>query len=127
MKLRISAIADVARGSLQLGIIPSAAMSSSKRRHLGGGEVEVVHIELAGLAEHVVVDVGHVANASRLVAQIAQTALEHVVADVGGGVSEVRCVIRCDPARVHRDDVADLERHDGTTGSVIEVDHEPRA
>ena len=75
-------MADVARGSLQRG-------EHVERRHvvveagdLGGGQVEVVHAELAGLAQQVVVDVGDVAHAAGLVAEVAEAALQHVVGEV---------------------------------------------
>ena len=79
---------------------------------LGGRQVEVVDAELARLAEDRVVDVGDVAHAARLVAEVAQAALEHVVGDVHGGVAEVGRVVRRDAARVHRDDRARLEGDD---------------
>ena len=44
-------------------------------RGLGRSEVEIVHAELARLAEDVVVDVGHVANAPRCVSPIDQSTL----------------------------------------------------
>ena len=50
--------------------------------HLLRGQVEVVDAELAGLAEDAVVDVGDVADALRLVAEVAQAALQHVVGHV---------------------------------------------
>ncbi len=80
-------------------------------RHLLGRQVQVVHTELAGLAQDVVVDVGDVAHALRLVPGILQAALEHVEVEVHGGMSEVRGVIRRDAARVHRHERAGLEGH----------------
>ena len=70
-----------------------------------------------------IVDIGDVAHAAGLVAQVAQPALEHVVADVDGGVTQVGGVVGRDPAGVHEDDVADLERDDGPTGRVVELHH----
>ncbi len=72
--------------------------------HLPGGQVEVVHAHLAGLAQQVVVDVGDVAHAQGAVADVAQPALEDVVEEVGGGVADVGGVVRRDAARVHGDD-----------------------
>ena len=69
---------------------------------LGRREVEVVHAELAGLGQDAVVDVGDVADAPRVVAEVAQASLQDVVGQVGGGVAEVGRVVRGDPARVHR-------------------------
>ena len=89
--------------------------------HLLGRQVEVVHAELAGLAQDVVVDVGDVADALGLVAQVPQPALQHVVGQVGGGVAEVGGVVRRDAAGVHRHDRARLERHHRPPGGVVEA------
>ena len=80
-------------------------------RHLLGRQVEVVHAELAGLAQDVVVDVGDVAHAPGLVAGVAQPALQHVEIEVDGGVTEVRGVVGRDAARVHRHQRPGLEGH----------------
>ena len=100
-------------------------MSSSNRARLGRGEVEVVHAELAGLAEDRVVDVGDVPDAAGLVAEVPQAALEHVVGDVDRGVAEVGGVVRRDAARVHRDDRARLERHDLALGRAAQPHRPP--
>ena len=63
--------------------MPRAAMCCVEARRLLGGEIEVVHAELAGLAQDVVVDVGDVAHAAGLVAEVAQPPLQHVVGEVG--------------------------------------------
>ena len=63
-------------------------------RHLLGRQVEVVHAELPGLAQDVVVDVGDVAHAPRLVPGVLQAPLQHVEVEVDGGVPEVRRVVR---------------------------------
>ena len=80
MKPRMSGMADVARGSLKHGS-RSRVRRLVDPRHLLGGEVEVVDAELAGPAEDAVVDVGDVAHALRVVAEIAQAALQHVVGE----------------------------------------------
>ena len=98
-------MADVARGSLQHGSTFSAFMSLSKRATSRRGQVEVVHAELLRLAQQRVVDVGDVAHAARVVAEIAEAALQHVVGDVDRRVTEVRRVVRRDAARVHRDEL----------------------
>ena len=116
MKPRMSAMADVARGSLHDAQQAERLHVVVEAGRLGGGQVEVVHAELAGLAEDRVVDVGDVAHAARLVAEVAEPALEHVVGDVDRGVAEVGRVVRRDAARVHRDDRARLERDDLPAG-----------
>ena len=82
-------MADVARGSLKRGQQVERLHVGVEAGHLLGRQVEVVDAELAGLAQDVVVDVGDVAHALRLVAEVAQPPLQHVVGDVGGGVAEV--------------------------------------
>ena len=61
----------------------------AERGHVGveagdllGRQVEVVDAELAGLAQDVVVDVGDVAHAARLVPEVAQPPLEDVEGQV---------------------------------------------
>ena len=88
---------------------------------LGGGQVEVVHAELAGLREQRVVDVGDVAHALGVVAQVAQAALQHVVEQVDGRVAEVGGVVGRDAARVHGDDRSGLEGHDLLAGGVVQA------
>ena len=80
-----------------------------------------MHAELARLAQDVVVDVGDVAHAPRLVAGVAQPALQHVVGEVHRGVAEVRRVVGRDAARVHRDDGPDLELDDRAAPRVVEA------
>ena len=63
MKPRMSGIADEARGLAATGSAFSASMSRIEAGLLPGGQVEVVHAELAGLGEQRVVDVGDVAHA----------------------------------------------------------------
>ena len=70
-----------------------------------------MHAELAGLAQDVVVDVGHVAHAPGLVPGVAQASLQHVEVEVDRGVPEVRRVVRGDAARVHRHERPGLEGH----------------
>ena len=83
MKPRMSGMADDGpRLDCSTGRTSSASMSRVEAGHLGGGQVEVVHAELAGLGEERVVDVGDVAHAARVVAEVAQPALQHVVGDV---------------------------------------------
>ena len=121
MKPRMSGMADDARGV-------AAHRQHVERLHvaleaglLAGGEVEVVHAELAGLGEQRVVDVGDVAHARDRVAEVDQPALQHVVGEERRGVTEVRGVVRRDAARVHRHVRARLERHDGLPGRVVEA------
>ena len=89
---------------------------------LGLGQLEVGHAELAGLGEDGVVDVGDVAHHAHLVTELLEPADEEVVGEVGGGVAEVRGVVRRDAADVHAHDRADLERDDGTLRGVEEPD-----
>ena len=92
-------------------------------RRLLRGQVEVVHAELARLAQDVVVDVGDVAHALSPVAEVPQPPLQHVVGDVRGSVADVGGVIRRDAARVHGDDRPRLERHDLPPCRVIQAHH----
>ena len=88
--------------------------------HLLGREVEVVDAELARLAQHVVVDVGDVANAARLVSGVAQSSLQEVEAEVHVGVAEVRRVVRRDAAAVDGDERAGLEGVHPAASGVVE-------
>ena len=92
-----------------------------------GGQVQIVHPELAGLAEDVVVDIGDVAHAPRVVPEIAQASLEDVEGQVDLGVTEVGRVVGGDPARVEGDELTRLEGDDLLAGRVVEVDHRERA
>ena len=85
-----------------------------------GGEVEVVHPEAAGLAQDVVVDVGDVAHAARIVAEVAQPPLQHVVGEVDGGVADVGGVVGRDAARVHRHDRTGYEGDDLAARGVVQ-------
>ena len=97
-------------------------MSASEAGHLGLGEVEVGHAELAGLGQDRVVDVGDVAHHAHLVAELLEPADEEVVGEVRGGVAEVGGVVRRDAAHVHAHDRAELERHDRALRGVVELD-----
>ena len=99
-------MAEVARGSLASRQQAERLHVVVELGHLGGGQVEVVDAELAGLAEDVVVDVGDVAHAAGVVAPVAQAPLEDVVGEVDRGVADVGGVVRRDAARVHGDDRA---------------------
>ena len=100
MKPRMSGMADEARGVLKHGQDVERVHVPVEPGLLGGGQVEVVHAELAGLGEQRVVDVGDVAHALGVVAEVAQAALQHVVEQVDGGVAEVGGVVGRDAARV---------------------------
>ena len=112
MKPRISGIADEARGVEATGRALRATMSRSKPGFLGGGQIEIVHAELASFGEQGIVDVGDVADALDGVAFVDQMALEQVVGDERRGVTEVRGVVRGDPARVHQHVLVRFEWHD---------------
>ena len=102
------------RGGPRLGVDGQQVQQAHlgvETRHLLGCQVQVVHAELARLAQDVVVDVGDVAHQLRLVAGVPQTPLEHVEVQVHGGVAEVRRVVRGDAARVHGHQRSGLERH----------------
>ncbi len=86
-----------------------------------GRQVEVVDAELPGLAQDVVVDVGHVAHAAGFVAGVAQPALEHVEGQVDEGVAQVGRIVGRDPAAVHGDDRSGVEREDATAGGVVQL------
>ena len=100
---RMSGIAEVARGSDYDRQEAERVHVGVEAGHLLGGQVEVVHTELAGLSQDVVVDVGHVAHAAGLVAEVPEPALQDVEGQVDRGVAEVRGVVGGDPAGVHRD------------------------
>ena len=111
------------RGRPRLGI----GAEQPERLHVGveagdltGREVEVVHAELARLTQDVVVDVGYVADAKRLVAEVPQPPLQHVVGQVDRGVAEMGRVIGRNPAGVHRDHFARSEGDDLAPSSVVE-------
>ncbi len=89
--------------------------------HLLGRQVEVVHAQLPGLAQDVVVDVGHVPHALGVVTEVAKPALQDVVGQVGGGVAEVGGVVGGDPAGVHLDHRAGLEGNHPPAGGVVEI------
>jgi len=96
-------------------------------RHVGveaggllGRQIEVVHTELTGLAQDVVVDIGDVAHALGRVPEVPQPSLQDVVGDVGGGVAHVAGRVRRDATRVHRHRRARLERHHLLTGGVVQ-------
>ena len=122
-------------GLAPVGQQPEGAHVGLEARGLGGRQVEVVHAELAGLAQDVVVDVGDVAHAPGLVAAVAETTLEDVVGEVGGGVTEVAGVVGRDAARVHEHDRAGLEGHDLALRRAVQLhrrpvphsDHSPRS
>ncbi len=121
MNPRMSGIADVARGSEKHVQQTERGHRRVELRHLLGCQIEVVHADLARLAQNVVVDVGDVAHALRVVTDVAQTALQHVVSEVGRNVADVRRVIRRDAARVHRDRRPGSELDDGLTRRVEQL------
>ena len=85
------------RGGPRLGVHGQQVQQAHlgvEARHLLGRQVQVVHAELACLAQDVVVDVGDVAHQLRLVAGVPQAPLEHVEVQVDGGMAEVRGVVR---------------------------------
>jgi hypothetical protein len=88
--------------------------------HLGPGQLQVRDADLPGLAQHVVVDVGDVAHALGLVAEVAQPALEDVVEHVGRRVPHVGGVVRRDAARVHLHERARLEGDHRLAGGVVQ-------
>ena len=89
--------------------------------HLLGREVEVVDAQFARLAQHVVVDVGDVAHAARLVTGVAQSSLQEVEAEIDVGVTEVRRVVRRDAAAVDGDERARLEGVHAAARGVVEL------
>ena len=121
MNPRMSGIADDARGVAATGSTLSADHVAVEPGLLAGGEVEVVHAELAGLGEQRVVDVGDVAHALHRVAEVDQPALEDVVEHERRRVAEVGGVVRGDPARVHQHVRVGLERHHRLAGGVVQA------
>ena len=99
-------IDSVARGSAIGGRMLERVHVGAEAGHLGFGELEVGHAELAGLGQDRVVDVGDVAHHAHLVAELLEPADEEVVGEVGGGVAEVRGVVGRDAAHVHAHDRA---------------------
>ena len=89
-----------------------------------GRQIQVVHAEFTGLADDRVIDVCHIAHALRVVSQVPQAALKYVIAQVRSSVPQMRGVVRGDPARVHRDDFARLERHNFASTGVVQA-HRP--
>ena len=123
---------DVGDGRGGPGLAPAGEQSEAghvglEAGGLGRRQVQVVHAQLAGLAQDVVVDVGEVADTAGLVAAVPQAALEDVVGQVGGGVAEVAGVVGRDAARVHEHDRAGLERHDLLAGRVEQPHRRPRS
>ena len=110
MNPRMSGIADDARGDDDDRQCVERLHVALEAGLLAGGEIEVVHPELAGLGEQRIVDVGDVADAAHRVAPVDQPALQHVVGDERRRVTEMRRVVRRDPARVHQHVVVRLER-----------------
>jgi hypothetical protein len=116
---------DLRDGRCGAGLGPGG--DEPEGRHVGveagdllGGQVEVVDTELTGLAEDVVVDIGHVAHTTGLVPEVSQTPLEDVEGQVDLGVTEVGRVIRCDPARVQGHQLTRLERDHRPAGRVVQ-------
>ncbi len=118
-------MAEVALGSENAGRRPEGGHVGVEAADLLGRQVQVVHAQLPGLAEDVVVHVGDVAHALGLVAEIAKPALQDVVGQVGGGVAQVGGVVGGDPARVHLHDRPGLERDDPSSGGVVEQRSHP--
>jgi hypothetical protein len=58
-------------------------------RHLLGREVQVVHAELSGFAQEVVIDVGDVSNASNFMSLIDEPTFQHVKREIDKRVTEV--------------------------------------
>ena len=81
-------------------------MSERKRASSASASSRYGHAELAGLRQDRVVDVGDVAHHAHLVAELLEPADQEVVGEVGGGVAEVRGVVRRDAAHVHAHDAA---------------------
>src|SRR6202030_1347177 len=76
---------------------------------------------LAGFGEARVVDVGDVAHVADLVAELLEATDEEVVGEIRGRVTEVRRVVRRDPAYVHTHRGRRFERHDRAAGGVVEA------
>ena len=64
---------------------------------------EVVVAGLAGLAQHVVVDIGQVLDVDHVVAEVLQVPMQDVEADVGEGVAKVPGVVRRHATHVQSD------------------------
>ena len=117
---------DVGDGGCGPGFAPAG--EHLERQHvvvepggLGCCQIEIVHADLARLAEQIVIDIGHITNAASLVASVPKSTLKHVVADVRGGVPQMRGVIRRDPAGVDQHQRSRFERHDLTAGRVVQA------
>ena len=80
-----------------------------------------MHAASGRRGEDVIVDIGDVAHATRLVAEIAQSTLEYVIRHIGRRMAHVRGVVGRDAADVHRDDRAGLEGHHGADVCVVEL------
>ena len=103
MKPRMSGMADVARGSLHASSMPSASMSSSKRRISAAAEIEVVHAELAGGLRRSRSSTSVMLRTQWVSwPQVAQPALQHVIGDECRGVAEMRGVVGSNATRVER-------------------------
>ena len=92
--------------------------------HLGRGQLQEVHAELAGLGQDRVVDVGDVAHHPHAVAEVLEAADQQVVGQVGVGVAEVGAVIGGDPAHVDphlRGRRGRLEGHHGPPRGVVQA------
>ncbi len=118
--------ADV--GDRRRGTRPHRHRQRVQRVHVGvearlllGGEVEVVHAQLAGLGEQRIVDVGDVAHARHAVTEVDQPPLQHVVGEVRRGVAEVGGVVRRDAARVHQHVFGRLEGNHGAARRVVQA------
>ena len=89
--------------------------------HLGLGEIQIRHSELARLRKDRVVDIGDVAHHAHLVTEILEPASKEVEGEVGRGVAEVGRVVGRDPADVHADDRGRLERDDRASRRVVQT------
>ena len=121
MNPRMSGMAEVALGSENAGRRPQGGHVGVEPADLLGRQVQVVHTQLPGLAQDVVVHVGHVAHALGVVAEVAQAALQDVVGQIGGGVTQVGGVVGGDPAGVHLHHRSGLEGNHPPSGGVVEV------
>ena len=91
--------------------------------HLLGRQIEVVHPQLPGPSQDVVVHIGDVADQPRLVPGVPEPPLEQIERQVHLNVTHVGTVIRGDSARVHGDDRSGLERDHTLPGRVVETHH----
>ena len=92
--------------------------------HLGRGQLQEVHAEIAGLGQDRVVHVGDVAHHLHLVAEVLETADQQVVGQVGVGVAEMSAVIGGDAAHVDphlRGGRGRLEGHHGPPRGVVQA------